>query len=411
MRPPQYEIQSATLINDSCRAKTSRSSLDHLNNELERMKNENLLQPQNDNDSDTRFSDLRQRSVTWKDTSSTIDLASPTAVRSLEEWFSGRWKRVLLLRFSEATRRKVSRGQSSQSEPCCSWEFVYPVRLRCQGQHFIHSVLCLAKDQDLAFSGKLTKLGCAPLGVAAGCVRVILSAVGCFVLIMVQKGSAVSAGSALNHSVAKLSSSCSGCNDLSSLRCKVDISAFMPYPRDVWIMKRSFWSGCEVVVLSYEWGWVSRRQRAGRFHEDRVVKVNLVVGPHFIHSVLYLAKDQDLAFSGKLTKLGCVPLGVAAGGCVRVILSAVGWFVFIMVQKGSVVSAGSALNHSVAKLSSSCSGCNDLSSLRCKVDISAFMPYPRDVWIMKRSFWSGCEVVVLSYEWGWYRLAGHRQQR
>ncbi|KAF2617638.1 hypothetical protein F2Q68_00041013 [Brassica cretica] len=145
----------------------------------------------------------------------------------------------------------------------------------------------------------------------------------------------------------------------------------------------------------------SRRQRAGRFHEDRVVKVNLVVGPHFIHSVLCLAKDQDLAFSGKLTKLGCVPLGVAAGGCVRVILSAVGWFVLIMVQKGSVVSAGSALNHSVAKLSSSCSGCNDLSSLRCKVDVSAFMPYPRDVWIMKRSFWSGCEVVVLSYEWGW----------
>ena len=57
--------------------------------------------------------------MTWKDTSSTIDLASPAAVRSLEEWFSGRWKRVFLLRFSEATRRKVSRGQSSQSEPCC----------------------------------------------------------------------------------------------------------------------------------------------------------------------------------------------------------------------------------------------------------------------------------------------------
>ncbi|CAN6896557.1 unnamed protein product [Brassica oleracea] len=184
--------------------------------------------------------------VTWKDTSSTIDLASPAAVRSLEEWFSGRWKRVFLLRFSEATRRKVSRGQSSQSEPCC----------RCQGPHFIHSVLCLAKDQDLAFSGKLTKLGCAPLGVAAGgCVRVILSAVGWFVLIMVQKGSVVSAGSALNHSVAKLSSSCSGCNDLSSLRCKVDVSAFMPYPRDVWIVKRFFWSGCEVLVLSCEWGW------------------------------------------------------------------------------------------------------------------------------------------------------------
>ncbi|CAF2109942.1 BnaC08g20140D [Brassica napus] len=52
------EIQSATWINDSCRAETSRSSLDHLNNELERMKNENLLQPQNDNDSDTRFLDL-----------------------------------------------------------------------------------------------------------------------------------------------------------------------------------------------------------------------------------------------------------------------------------------------------------------------------------------------------------------
>ncbi|KAF2591017.1 hypothetical protein F2Q70_00040346 [Brassica cretica] len=234
----------------------------------------------------------RQRRVTWKDTSSTIDLASHAAVRSLEEWFSGRWKRVLLLRFSEATRRKVSRGKSSQSEPCC----------RCVVEPYIPS-----SKWNLLVHRR-------------------------FVLHTLEAG------------------------------------------------------GKEFCFYG------SRRQRAGRFHEDRVVKVNLVVGPHFIHSVLCLAKDQDLAFSGKLTKLGCVPLGVAAGG----------WFVLIMVQKGSVVSAGSALNHLVAKLSSSCSGCNDLSSLRCKVDVSAFMPYPRDVWIMKRSFWSGCEVVVLSYEWGWY---------
>nr|VDD56542.1 unnamed protein product [Brassica oleracea] len=253
----------------------------------------------------------RQRSVTWKDTSSTIDLASPAAVRSLEEWFSGRWKRVFLLRFSEATRRKVSRGQSSQSEPCC----------RCVVEPYIPS-----SEWNLLVHRR-------------------------FVL----------------HTL------------------EADGKEFCFYG--------------------------SRWQRARRFHEDIVVKVNLVVGPHFIHSVLCLAKDQDLAFSGKLTKLGCAPLGVAAGGCVRVILSAVGWFVLIMVQKGSVVSAGSALNHSVAKLSSSCSGCNDLSSLRCKVDVSAFMPYPRDVWIVKRFFWSGCEVLVLSCEWGWYRLAGHRQQR
>ncbi|CDY38839.1 BnaC08g20130D [Brassica napus] len=144
------------------------------------------------------------------------------------------------------------------------------------------------------------------------------------------------------------------------------------------------------------------------------VRLGSLVAP--LHSLFTIdlaspTADQDLAFSGKLTKLGCAPLGVAAGGCVRVILSAVGCFVLIMVQKGSVVSAGSALNHSVAKLSSSCSGCNDLSSLMCKVDVSAFMPYPRDVWIVKRSFWSGCEVLVLSCEWGWYRLAGHRQQR
>ncbi|CAF2300776.1 unnamed protein product [Brassica rapa] len=61
----------------------------------------------------------RQRRVTLTDASSTIDLASPAAVRSLEERISGRWKRGLLLRFSEATRRKVSRGWSSQSELCC----------------------------------------------------------------------------------------------------------------------------------------------------------------------------------------------------------------------------------------------------------------------------------------------------
>ncbi|CAN6880783.1 unnamed protein product [Brassica oleracea] len=52
--------ESLALINDNFRAETLRSSLDHLNNELERMKNENLLESQDDNDSDTRFPGLEQ---------------------------------------------------------------------------------------------------------------------------------------------------------------------------------------------------------------------------------------------------------------------------------------------------------------------------------------------------------------
>ncbi|CAF2046322.1 hypothetical protein HID58_035043 [Brassica napus] len=52
--------ESLALINDSFRAETLRSSLDHLNNELERMKNENLLESQDDNDSETRFPGLEQ---------------------------------------------------------------------------------------------------------------------------------------------------------------------------------------------------------------------------------------------------------------------------------------------------------------------------------------------------------------
>ncbi|KAJ0267303.1 hypothetical protein HA466_0011510 [Hirschfeldia incana] len=52
--------ESLALINDDFRTETLRSSLDHLNNELERMKNENLLESQDDNDSDTRFPGLEQ---------------------------------------------------------------------------------------------------------------------------------------------------------------------------------------------------------------------------------------------------------------------------------------------------------------------------------------------------------------
>jgi predicted nucleic acid-binding Zn-ribbon protein len=52
--------ESLALINDKFRAETLRSSMDHLNDELERMKNENLLEPQDDNDSDTRFPGLEQ---------------------------------------------------------------------------------------------------------------------------------------------------------------------------------------------------------------------------------------------------------------------------------------------------------------------------------------------------------------
>ncbi|CAH2033585.1 unnamed protein product [Thlaspi arvense] len=52
--------ESLALVSDNIRAETLRSSLDHLNNELERMKNENLVQPRDDNDSDTRFPGLEQ---------------------------------------------------------------------------------------------------------------------------------------------------------------------------------------------------------------------------------------------------------------------------------------------------------------------------------------------------------------
>ncbi|VVA92125.1 unnamed protein product [Arabis nemorensis] len=55
--------ESLALINDNFRAETLRSSLDHLNSELERMKNENLVQPQDENDSDTRFPGLEQELI------------------------------------------------------------------------------------------------------------------------------------------------------------------------------------------------------------------------------------------------------------------------------------------------------------------------------------------------------------
>ncbi|KAL1216270.1 hypothetical protein V5N11_016889 [Cardamine amara subsp. amara] len=55
--------EGLALINDNFRAETLRSSMDHLNNELERMKNENLLQPQDDDDSDTRFPGLEQELI------------------------------------------------------------------------------------------------------------------------------------------------------------------------------------------------------------------------------------------------------------------------------------------------------------------------------------------------------------
>ncbi|CAN8304474.1 unnamed protein product [Cochlearia groenlandica] len=55
--------ESLALVNNNFRAETLRSSLDHLNNELERMKNENLLQPQDDNDTDTRFPGLEQELI------------------------------------------------------------------------------------------------------------------------------------------------------------------------------------------------------------------------------------------------------------------------------------------------------------------------------------------------------------
>ncbi|EOA36030.1 hypothetical protein CARUB_v10008070mg [Capsella rubella] len=55
--------ESLAMINNNFRAETLRSSMDHLNDELERMKNENLLQPQDDNDSDARFPGLEHELI------------------------------------------------------------------------------------------------------------------------------------------------------------------------------------------------------------------------------------------------------------------------------------------------------------------------------------------------------------
>ncbi|ESQ34588.1 hypothetical protein EUTSA_v10006527mg [Eutrema salsugineum] len=71
--------ESLALINDDFRAETLRSSLDHLNNELERMKNENLVQPQDDNDVDTRFPGLEQELIQLRQAKEELQSIFPLA--------------------------------------------------------------------------------------------------------------------------------------------------------------------------------------------------------------------------------------------------------------------------------------------------------------------------------------------
>ncbi|CAN6976630.1 hypothetical protein BRARA_I03357 [Brassica rapa] len=98
--------ESLALINDSFRAETLRSSLDHLNNELERMKNENLLESQDDNDSETRFPGLEQELMQLRQAKEVLQSIFPL---SLENYSCGNaLERVLALEIelAEALRGK-----------------------------------------------------------------------------------------------------------------------------------------------------------------------------------------------------------------------------------------------------------------------------------------------------------------
>ncbi|CAA7047889.1 unnamed protein product [Microthlaspi erraticum] len=98
--------ESLALINDSFRAETLRSSLDHLNNELERMKNENLLQPQDDNDSDTRFPGLEQELIQLRQAKEELQSMFPLSHENLN--CGNALERVLALEIelAEALRGK-----------------------------------------------------------------------------------------------------------------------------------------------------------------------------------------------------------------------------------------------------------------------------------------------------------------
>ncbi|KAL0695135.1 hypothetical protein Bca4012_062315 [Brassica carinata] len=102
--------ESLALINDNFRTETLRSSLDHLNNELERMKNENLLQPQDDNDSDTRFPGLEQELMQLRQAKEELQSIFPL---SHENFSCGNaLERVLALEIELA---EALRGKKKQS--------------------------------------------------------------------------------------------------------------------------------------------------------------------------------------------------------------------------------------------------------------------------------------------------------
>ncbi|KAJ6335578.1 hypothetical protein OIU78_012242 [Salix suchowensis] len=57
-RLPHIDMKHLAIINDHFRAESLKSSMDHLSNQLERMKNENSLLLQDDNDFDQKFPGL-----------------------------------------------------------------------------------------------------------------------------------------------------------------------------------------------------------------------------------------------------------------------------------------------------------------------------------------------------------------
>lgn len=102
--------ESLALINDNFRTETLRSSLDHLNNELERMKNENLLESQDDNDSDTRFPGLEQELMQLRQAKQELQSIFPL---SHENFSCGNaLERVLALEIELA---EALRGKQKQS--------------------------------------------------------------------------------------------------------------------------------------------------------------------------------------------------------------------------------------------------------------------------------------------------------
>ncbi|KAJ0257588.1 Sporulation-specific protein [Hirschfeldia incana] len=102
--------ESLALINDNFRTETLRSSLDHLNNELERMKNENLLESQDDNDSDTRFPGLEQELMQLRQAKEELQRIFPLSRENLS--CGNALERVLALEIELA---EALRGKKKQS--------------------------------------------------------------------------------------------------------------------------------------------------------------------------------------------------------------------------------------------------------------------------------------------------------